>query len=91
MSHHDGYSGGHLLLAFLGGAAAGAAIALLTAPRSGAETRQMIAGSIAAKRDEIARLPPALRAAYEAATAAARDAYKQSLEKNQAAAGKDEA
>jgi gas vesicle protein len=35
-------NGTHLLLAFIAGAAAGAAIALLTAPRSGAATRQWL-------------------------------------------------
>ena len=86
MSNNDGFSSGHLLLAFLGGAAAGATIAYLTAPRSGAETRQKIAESLAAKREEIARLPPALRAAYDAATAAAREAYAESLKQGPAGA-----
>jgi gas vesicle protein len=68
-----------MLLAFLGGAAAGAAIGYLTAPRSGAETRQWMRDSIAAKREEIASLPPAMRAAYDAATSAAKEAYKESM------------
>jgi len=37
-----GFSGSTVLLALVGGAAAGAAIALLTAPKSGRETRAML-------------------------------------------------
>ena len=78
MSNNDHFTPGHLLLAFLGGAAAGAAVAYLTAPRSGAELRQSISDSYSKKRDEVARLPTALRAGYNAGTAAARESFADS-------------
>ena len=79
MNGNDGFSSGQMLLAFIGGAAVGATVGYLTAPRSGAETRQLISDGIAAKRQEIASLPPAMRAAYDAATTAAKQAYKDTL------------
>jgi gas vesicle protein len=84
MSNND-YNSAHLLLAFLSGAAAGAGVAYLTAPRSGADTRQWISENLATRRDEITKLPPALRAAYDAATEAAKGAYKESLVASKAA------
>jgi gas vesicle protein len=92
MSNSD-FTSAHVMLAFLTGAAAGAAVAFLTAPRSGADTRQWITDSMASRRDEIGKLPPALRAAYDAATEAAKDAYREALVATQAAeaaAAKDE-
>jgi gas vesicle protein len=82
----NNFNSAHLLLAFLGGAVTGAAVAYLTTPKSGAETRQWISESLASRRDEIARLPPALRAAYDAATDAAKGAYRESLLASHAAA-----
>lgn len=79
MSNNDGFTSGQMLLAFLGGAAVGAAVGYLTAPRPGTETRQLISDAISTKRQEIASLPPAVRAAYEAASSAAKDAYKESI------------
>lgn len=86
MSNNDS-GAAQVLLAFLTGAAVGAGVALLTAPRSGADTRQWITDSMATRRDEISRLPPALRAAYDAATEAAKAAYKENLAAALAAAG----
>lgn len=45
--------GASCLLAFIGGAIAGAAVALLTAPKSGAETREMIREYVDDLKDEI--------------------------------------
>lgn len=84
MSNSD-FNSAHVLLAFLGGAAVGAGVAFLTAPRSGTDTRQWISENLATSRDDISRLPPALRAAYDAALEAAKTAYKESLAANQAA------
>lgn len=78
MSNNDS-GAASVLLAFLTGAAVGAGVALLTAPRSGADTRKWINDSMASRRDEIGRLPPALHAAYDAATEAAKAAYKKNL------------
>lgn len=57
-------TGGSIFLAFLGGAAVGAVVALLTAPRSGAESRQRLRA-----------VPKAIREAYGHASVAARDAF----------------
>jgi gas vesicle protein len=57
----------HLLLALLGGAAAGAAVVYLTAPRSGAESRRRIQSLADDAQDTAVRLPAALRKATEAA------------------------
>jgi gas vesicle protein len=43
MSEGRNVSGGSLVLAFLAGAAAGAIVALLTAPKNGRETRESVA------------------------------------------------
>ena len=66
---------GHFMLALLGGAAAGAAIAYFTAPRSGVESRRRIQARVDGVRDTADRLPLALRKATEAA----RDAFEESL------------
>ncbi|GAB4418735.1 MAG: YtxH domain-containing protein [Thermodesulfovibrionales bacterium] len=42
MRHEEGYSAGSILLSFLLGGLVGAGVALLLAPKSGAETRQRI-------------------------------------------------
>ncbi len=42
MSDGERFGGASLLMAFLAGAAVGAAVALLTAPKSGEETRRQI-------------------------------------------------
>ena len=48
-----GFSGTHLILAVLGGAAAGAAVALLTAPKSGRETRARIKETLREARNTL--------------------------------------
>lgn len=71
-----GFSGSQLALAFLAGAAAGAAVALLTAPRTGAETRDQIRHFAARNRDRATSMPKALKGA----ALAARDAFNVALE-----------
>ena len=66
---------GQLLMALLGGAAAGAAVVFFTAPRSGVETRRRIQQSANGARDAAARLPEAVRNA----TVAAREAFEETL------------
>lgn len=80
MSEGNTYGAGHLVAAFLGGAAAGAAIALLTAPRSGRENREQIRGFVKERSDEVARLPKAVKAA----SGAAKEAFAQSLAEQEA-------
>jgi gas vesicle protein len=77
MSEKSGYHGGHLALAFLGGAAAGAAVALLTAPQSGAKSRALIRERVLTTGESAAQLPTALQGALSAA----RDAFNESLSK----------
>lgn len=75
MSERNGFGAGQLFLAFLGGAAAGAAVALLTAPRSGRDTRAQLAGYVHTGRDKSLQLPQAVKAA----SAAARDAFTETM------------
>ena len=65
MSEERGVSGGSLLLAFLAGAAAGAVVALLTAPRTGSEMRESV-GSWVRRGGAGDAVNRALRAAREA-------------------------
>ncbi len=62
-----GYSFGQMLLALLGGAAAGATVAFLTAPRAGAETRARLRSMADDAKGVATRVPLALRDATEAA------------------------
>lgn len=78
MNENLGFSGVQVLMAFVGGAAAGAAVALLTAPQSGAQTRAQIRHRALATRDTAVHFPKALQGAVEAA----REAFNESLVKN---------
>jgi len=73
---HSGFS--RLLIALLGGAAAGAAVAYLTAPRSGIESRRRLLAVADDTRATVHRVPGALRKATEAA----RDAFDEALHAN---------
>jgi gas vesicle protein len=75
MSEHTMNYGGGLLLAFLGGAAIGAGVALLTAPKSGRETRQIVRESMTRNKEHMAALPPAVHTAYTAAAEAGKKAF----------------
>lgn len=76
---YAGYAGTTLLLAFVAGAAAGAVVVLLTAPKSGREMRADIKelGFTAART---ALQVPALRAAYHDASSAAVSAFSGTLQ-----------
>jgi len=67
----SGYGGMGITLAFLGGALAGAGVALLLAPRTGPETRKRITDAVRDSTDQVKR---AGTAATEAAHAA-REAF----------------
>jgi len=71
MSEGRGGSGGSLLIAFLVGAAAGAVVALLTAPKNGREMRESVASW--AKRSGV-------RDALTRATRATRDSLERERE-----------
>lgn len=76
-----GFSGAQMFVAILGAAAAGAAVALLTAPRSGKETRAKIKETLNDGRDKLTevltegrdkarQLPGAMKVAGNAARTA---------------------
>ena len=79
MSHHDGYSGAHLLLAFIAGGLAGATTALLLAPQSGPETRETLRGFTRDTQGRVVRIPEALRRAYRDASEAAKKAFSETF------------
>jgi gas vesicle protein len=71
----DGYGAASLFLAFLGGAAAGAAVALLIAPKAGRETREQLADYVRSGKEKTRQLPEAVKAA----SIAARDAFSEAI------------
>ena len=72
MSERRSVSGGYVALAFLAGAAAGAAVALLTSPKNGREMRASVANW--ARRNSIGdALAKATRAAQESFEGARED------------------
>ncbi len=79
MSENGRYSGAHLLIAFLAGAAAGAVVALLTAPRSGRETREKVQTWTEDLRAKALTVPDATREAWGRATQAAKDTFAEAL------------
>lgn len=76
---YRGFDAGHVMLALLGGAVAGAAIVYLTAPRSGEDTRRRLRTVAEDTRDAAHRIPGALRKATEAA----REAFVKALDEPQ--------
>ena len=74
-SHSSG-----LILSFVLGAATGAAIALLTTPQSGRETRRKLKEFADDLADRASRVPTAMRAAGREAAATAREAFARGLE-----------
>ncbi len=79
MSESNRYSGAHLLIAFVAGAAAGAVVAYLTAPRSGRELREDLKGWAGDVREKAVRVPHAVREAYSKASQAAKTAFAEAL------------
>jgi len=69
-----------VLLAFLAGAVTGAAVALLTAPQSGRETRSRLKGLARDAVRGAARATPRLNDAYTRAARAARQAFSEALD-----------
>ncbi len=68
-------------MAFLAGAAMGAGVALLTAPQSGRETREKLAGGVRGGVDRVRALPPAVREAAHEAGEAASKAFRTAYER----------
>lgn len=79
MSENCRYSGAHILIAFVAGAAAGAVVALLTAPQSGRETREKVQAWAVDLKDKACKVPDATREALGRATAAAKSAFAEAL------------
>lgn len=79
MNENGKYGGAHLLIAFVAGAAAGAAVALLTAPKSGRESRDQVRAWAADLGDKATRVPGAVQSAYGRAADAAKDAFTHAL------------
>jgi gas vesicle protein len=73
------YSGAHLLIAFIAGGIAGAAVALLSAPQSGPQTRDTIRGLARDAQGKAVKVPAALRRAYADASDAAKKAFSESF------------
>lgn len=78
-------TGGGIFLAFLSGAAIGAAVGLLSAPSSGEELRTRISTTARRRADDAKRLPAAVHAAYTRASEAARDAFVEAYRAESAA------
>lgn len=76
-----------LILAFLLGAAAGATVALLTAPQSGRETRDRIKDLARGAADDAKRVPSTLSDAYGRAARAAREAFLRALDDTTGSSG----
>jgi len=76
---HESMTGGFgsILSAFVLGATAGAAIALLTAPRSGRETRAQLKDVALDIKQKMERSPDAIRAAGARIMKAGQGAYEQ--------------
>jgi gas vesicle protein len=80
MSQDNRYNGAQLILAFLGGAAVGAAAALLAAPHTGAETRDQLKQWGKDAQGVAGKVPNALRDAATRAAEAAKEAFHDALE-----------
>jgi len=77
MTDKSGYSGLGIFFAFLGGAVAGAATALLLAPASGEETREKLLDYANQGKDKVSRMPKAIASAYTQAAEVAKDAFSE--------------
>lgn len=76
----SGFTGAQMFIAILGAAAAGAAVALLTAPKSGKETRAKIGEALNGGREKARHLPGAVKTAGVAARNAFVDAMREPAE-----------
>ncbi|HKQ96251.1 MAG TPA: YtxH domain-containing protein [Candidatus Polarisedimenticolia bacterium] len=64
---------------FLAGAAAGATVALLTAPRSGAETRRRLRQTKDQLADRVTRVGSAITEAYRSASSAGKEGFVRTM------------
>jgi len=78
MTERQGFTGGQVLIAAAGGALIGAVVALLLAPRTGAELRSKIKDLAATSKEKMNRAPKA----FGEATDAAADAFVRTLDRS---------
>ena len=76
MTEREGFTGGQLLIAAAAGAVIGAAVALLLAPKTGAELRSKIKDLAATSKEKLSRVPKTFGDAADAA----RDAFVTSID-----------
>jgi gas vesicle protein len=72
------FSGTQLLVAFIAGSATGAVVALMTAPRSGKETREALQVWAQDVREKAARIPHSVGQAVQRGTQAGKEAFSES-------------
>ena len=82
MTETRGFNGLHLFAAMTAGAVVGAAVAYLTAPRSGKETREALQDWAKTTRDKASRLPQAVQHAVARGTQAGKEAFAYSYRGN---------
>ena len=75
MITREKFSTSGIILAFVGGAAAGATMALLLAPKSGEQTRRQLKDLASTSKDKVAKVPRAIKDAYSHAQGMAKDAF----------------
>ena len=78
MMNTQSFSAKQLFIAFATGAAAGAVVAYLTAPRSGKETRAALQTWARDARDKAVVIPRAVRNAVDRGTKAGKEAFLES-------------
>jgi gas vesicle protein len=77
MTDRNGYTGLGIFFAFLGGAAAGAATALLLAPVNGKQARQKLLDIANEGKVKVTSMPKAIASAYSQAAEVAKDAFSE--------------
>jgi len=82
MTDTRGFTTLQVFTAFVTGAVAGAAVAFMTAPRSGKETREALQGWAQDVRSKAVRIPQAVGHAVDRATQAGKEAFSESFGNN---------
>jgi len=80
MSNNDRCDSGVAVLTFLAGAVVGAAVALLTTPKSGRETREILTGYGAELKEKASHIPDELRGYGETALDRSRELIEKGRE-----------
>ena len=92
MSHqHQGNGGGTVLLAFIAGAAVGAAVALLFAPQAGSETRAYVNRRAREARDRAAQAAEQGREMFNRQRESVTTAFDRARQAHRQADGEQEA